>query len=103
MQPRRVDAGVIAASLDPAALDLAATRVMGFDPLHIPVVHRAFDARGYRLTNLRMDAVTIASNDERWRGQVTALRGSGLAMTPHFGWVGSIEWKSTPRESQRSA
>jgi hypothetical protein len=95
LQPHRVAAGVLAAGLDPVALDFAVTRVMGFDPVRIPVVHRAFDARRYPLTDLERTHIAIASNDATWCGPVTAISGPALGMTPHFGWKSAIEWRDT--------
>lgn len=49
--------GVITASLNAAAHDWVATRMMGLDPAQIPICRHAFDAQKYPLAHFAPDAI----------------------------------------------
>jgi len=98
LAPRDVPLGVILASTDPVALDLAAVRLMGFDERRIPKVMGPMTSDDLRITEVHTpDDVEIGEVD----GGAGSLRVYALgAMTaecplrPHPGWLNHIERRS---------
>jgi hypothetical protein len=95
LAPRDRPLGVILASLDPLALDLAAVRLMGFDEERIPKVSEALRAQVLPVTQVRgAGDVAIFEADAQGSGlRPLALaelepRASFLA---HPGWRGHVE------------
>ena len=78
--------GVIAAGRNPLAVDVACTRLMGFDPLRLKWVPAML--QGPFFTDLR--AIDVRSDDDRIRTMLTT-RDPLLAFRPHAGWVGKVE------------
>jgi uncharacterized protein (DUF362 family) len=93
LAPRDVPLGLVLASLDPIALDLAAVRLMGFDAARIPKIWEMMRVAGLRVTGVRAQAeVEVAEcTDSSIRitpvPDVPALHG----FAPHPGWSGAIE------------
>jgi len=86
--------GLIIAGLNPVAVDCAAARLMGFDPLKIPLLRRAFDSHPLPLVEFPYEAISLVSNFPFWNGPLTALPPeSTLHFKAHFGWAGEIEFK----------
>jgi hypothetical protein len=88
--------GVVLASLDPVALDLAAIRLMGFDAERIPKVREALRGGPLPITAARGPqdvAVFEAASDgapPRELG-LDALVPDGAGFRPHPGWSGHVE------------
>jgi len=91
MQPRRREVGLVAASLNPVALDVAGARLMGFDWRKLAQLTEACRDHPYPLARFSGDDVEVLSNETAWRGRVGELRGPLLAFEPHFGWKGRLE------------
>ncbi|MEE2665157.1 MAG: DUF362 domain-containing protein [Myxococcota bacterium] len=87
--------GVVLASLDPIALDLAAVRLMGFDETRIPKVWETLRTSTLRVSSVR-DAADVVVHEIPFgdaRSRVFGLE--GLAEEPcfvaHPGWRGHLE------------
>ena len=92
MNPDPVESGVMLAGVDPAAVDWVAATLMGFDPARLPIVARAFAARGYPITGVAPDEIRVLSSEPRWRGLARELDPDSLfRFRPHFGWEGHVE------------
>ena len=99
LAPRDVPLGVILASLDPIAVDLAAVRVMGFDPARIPKIQAAMSSPTLRVTRVRStDQVEIGEAiqgpgrvDQRVRVYALGELASSTRFIPHPGWLNHIE------------
>lgn len=98
MSPDPKPCGMLIAGRDPAAVDAAAARLMGFDPFKLRVITGAFAARLLPITHLSMDELFIASNKPQWNGRLADIRDT-FTFKPHFGWVGSIEYSEPPSAS----
>jgi uncharacterized protein (DUF362 family) len=87
--------GVVLASVDPVALDVAAVRLMGFDASRIPKVAEAMATEGLRLSDVRSsDDVEVA---EWFPGSAAAQVVAPVSLVPercfvaHPGWRGHVE------------
>jgi hypothetical protein len=98
LSPRDRPLGVVLASLDPIALDLAAVRLMGFDEQRIPKIREAMAATSLRITSVkRVEDVEIAElSDENQRIRKQPLDGLSAqnAFIAHAGWRGFLELRS---------
>ena len=92
LAPADRPAGVVLASTDPVALDLAALRLMGFDEERIPKVREAMRDEGPRVTAVRGPSDVELVEIEAGRSRPVPLDEiGGIPFRPHAGWVGHIE------------
>jgi len=86
------ECGVLVGGLSPVAVDTAASILMGFDDRRLPVVSRAWNARGVSLVGFGPEDVKCVSNRSEWCGSLATLREARhLGFRPHFGWQGHVE------------
>jgi uncharacterized protein (DUF362 family) len=90
MAPDRRDLGLVICSADPVAADVAASALMGFDPLRIPVIRQALVPHELPITALgpTCEGLEIQFEGrtlESWQ-QLPSYR-----LRPHPGWVGTLE------------
>lgn len=91
----RKECGVIIAGFDPVAVDAVGAKIMGFDPLKIKIISKAFDNHGLKITNLRYDEIECVSNSFNFNKKLLEFRyENSLKFKPHFGWMGYIEDKA---------
>jgi hypothetical protein len=90
LRPRPKEAGILAAGLNPVAVDMVCARVMGFDVRRIPNIRRAAERDWLPLGKFSLPELVIVSNMTRWR-DIHRTDDSGLAFTPSVGWKGYIE------------
>jgi len=85
--------GVVLASTDPVALDLAAVRLMGFDEQQIPKVREAMADEGLRVTSVRApgDVVVGAAAGDGVRDLGLDDLVADRAFRTHPGWRGHLE------------
>jgi hypothetical protein len=90
--PDPVESRVMLAGSDPAAIDLVACRLMGFEPRAVPLIERAFDSHRWRIAANGLDEVMVM---DRAAGEVVpsheprATTPGGFQ--PHFGWASLAE------------
>jgi len=97
--PDTLAAGILTAGVSPAAVDCVTARLMGFDPLLIPVLRGAFEPSELPLTPFAYETLTVCSDIDEWDGLLEHIsRDACLRMRPHFGWRGHIEFQ--PRSQQ---
>ncbi len=92
-----VPLGVVLASTDPIAVDLAAVRLMNFDPNRISKIHEIMRAKELPITQVkRISDVQIGEPKQKKVSSelevyaLTELQ-SEIHFTPHPGWKGHIE------------
>lgn len=90
MAPDPVKSGVIIAGTHPAAVDLAAATLIGFDWRKIRLLKNAFEMRRLNFVDFAPAQVEVVSNHQAWCGKIDQLEDL-FAFRPHFGWVGAIE------------
>lgn len=91
--PDRFEAGMLLAGTNPVAVDCATTRLMGFDPMRIPMLKEAFADSDLPLAKFSYDDIRIVSEVPGWTGKLADIDPEAcFNFRPHFGWVGQIEW-----------
>lgn len=92
LAPTPKPCGVLIAGVDPIAVDLAATRLMGLDPEQMVVFSRLDSLPPHHpLQPVSYDRLDIVSNRAEWSGNIFATRDRYLALTPHRGWINFLE------------
>jgi uncharacterized protein (DUF362 family) len=95
LAPRDRPLGLILASLDPLALDLAAVRAMGFDEERIPKVWEAMRAQVLPVTQVRgagdVAVFEADAQDGALRPLSLAQLEPGESFLAHPGWRGHVE------------
>ncbi len=99
MNPDPVKAGLVLFGLNPASVDTAAAYMMGFDPLRIPVVRKAFKSRYYPIAEWDFGDIRVLSSRGNLNGLLRDLSDEAIFhFEPHFGWKGHIERCEPMRE-----
>lgn len=95
LAPRDVPLGVVIAGTDPAAIDLVAVRLMGFEEEKLPKVYEAMRDAGPRITAVHsISDVGVREVDaDGFSTRDLALGAVACSRTfePHFGWKGHVE------------
>lgn len=92
--PDRYESGVLIAGSNPVAVDCAATRLMGFDPMRIPMLRESFAPSDLPLAPFEYTDISIRSNRPDWEGPLSNLSDENTYhFQAHFGWKGAIEWR----------
>jgi uncharacterized protein (DUF362 family) len=92
-----IESGLVICGSDPAAVDMVATRVMGFDWRRIAMIREAFSDRALPVTRVRPADVEVVSDNPEWSGRFLDIEDRDfLHFRPHFGWTGRIEYEREP-------
>lgn len=91
LKPRPRPTGLVIAGFNPVAVDVACTRLMGFDYRRIPQLQRALARAWLPLGSGAAQEIVIKSNSPRWE-KILQADDTGLAFAPTRGWTGHIEW-----------
>lgn len=92
MEPEPKESGILMFGLNPVAVDVVGTVLMGFDYKKIPAVFHGFQSTGYELTDFKAEDICIKSNVKKWEKKIGEFeRKDTLCFEPHFGWKGHIE------------
>lgn len=90
-----VKSGVVIGGTDPVAVDMVASRLMGFDWRKLPVIREAMRDHSLPMTRITPADVEVCSDNSAWNGLfVEVERQEFLHFRPHFGWIGRIEYVS---------
>lgn len=93
----RKKSGVIIAGFDPVAVDAAGAKLMGFDPLKIKIIAKAFGEYALKITNLKYDEIVCVSNESSFNKKLSEIKyQDSLKFEPHFGWKDYLEDKTNP-------
>lgn len=90
MRPTPRATGLLLAGVNPAAIDATACRLMGFDPLRIPLLRHAV-GDGFALPIPAVEAIQVVSNRPEWERPFALSRAESLRFVPPAGWAGTIE------------
>jgi uncharacterized protein (DUF362 family) len=95
LAPVDVPLGVILASTDPVALDLACVRLMGFDEAKIPKIRESMGDEGLRITAVRRPADVAVHELDPGTGELHTRALDALdpprIFDAHPGWRGHLE------------
>jgi len=93
--PDRLEAGVLIAGFNPVSVDCVTARLMGFDPMKIPVLRESFAPANLPLAPFTYEDISIASHRSEWCHKIGELKDEHtFHFKPHFGWISHIEWHS---------
>jgi uncharacterized protein (DUF362 family) len=86
--------GVLLAGFNPLAVDICATRVMGFDYRLFAQFERGLNLKKYPIMSFDAGAISCLSNVPKWR-DILHKQGNMLQFKPASGWEGTIEISSS--------
>jgi len=84
-------AGVLLAGKNLLAVDLVATRLMGFDPMKLKIFRKTLEDSRFDFGIHKLDDIEVISTDSLWERCLINNDESFLAFKPYPGWVGHIE------------
>jgi uncharacterized protein (DUF362 family) len=90
MAPDPVKSGVIIAGTHPAAVDVTAATLIGFDWRKLRLLKNVFTMRELSFVDFAPEEIEVLSNKQAWCGKIDQIEDT-LSFRPHFGWVGAIE------------
>ncbi len=88
LRPTPIHSGFLTGATNPAAAEYVHSRLMGFDPNLIPLVHGAFESGPWPLVDFPPTEIRVLSNGGETQGaQVLPIR----HFVPPSGWLGHCE------------
>ena len=85
-----IPSGFVTGALNPAAAEWVHARLMGFDPMKIPLIREAFGQFAYPLTNFAPDSIRVWMDEtEKRAGDIRPFEGRNFV--PPRGWRGHCE------------
>ena len=98
LNPDPLPAGILMFGTNAAAVDAAATVLMGFDPDRVPIIRQAFLVKSYTLVDQPWREVHLRCDDvSEWNGPLGSIdHRHSLRARPHFSWTGHIEASASP-------
>ncbi len=100
MAPDRKPCGTIIAGTHPAAVDMTAAMVMGFDWEKLRLLKNCFSMKERSFVSFQPSDIQVASNKPEWDGPLGQAT-DWFGFVPHFGWEGAIERTSGVAETKR--
>jgi hypothetical protein len=91
LEPDPRPSGVLLAGENPLAVDLVATRLMGFDPLNLKMYMRVLADPHHHFGLRSAREIEVVAGDAALRDCMIDTSSSFLDFRPHPGWVGHIE------------
>ena len=88
LEPTPRTCGLLIGGFAPAIVDSICARLMGFDPLKIPLISHALATEWLTPPG---QTTKIVSNEDHWSHALTWNRLDSLKFTPSRGWLGYIE------------
>jgi len=92
LHPDCKKAGLLIAGFNPAVVDRACAKIMGYDYNKIPSIRNAFFIHTLPFAPLAVKPIIINSNQPNLCGELNGIVvDPSLSFIPHFGWKGHIE------------
>jgi uncharacterized protein (DUF362 family) len=91
LSPDPVPAGVLLAGENLLAVDLVATRLMGFDPLKLKMYAHLLANTDFDFGLRSLDDIEVCTADAAWANCLRDVSNRFLGFNPHPGWLGHIE------------
>jgi uncharacterized protein (DUF362 family) len=90
MSPDPVNFGYVICGANPVAIDTVCAYMMGFDPVMVPSIEKAFKIQSFPLCSFEMNKIKVIHlNDIYPLFKLPA--GFSVSFVPQFGWKGHIE------------
>ena len=93
LTPDPKPSGVLIAGENPLAVDLIATRMMGFDPNKLKIYSQALTDKHNDFGVRSIDEIEVVTEQQDWKGCASDSISKFLDFRPHPGWVNKIEVK----------
>jgi uncharacterized protein (DUF362 family) len=90
LAPDPVEMGYMVCGTNPVAIDAVCATLMGFDPMKIPSIARAFHARSFPLCNFEYGDIRLVLNGSEF-ALCNLAKEFIVRFEPQFGWKGHIE------------
>ena len=100
MAPDRKPCGTIIAGTHPAAVDMTAAMVMGFDWEKLRLLKNCFSMKERSFVSFQPSDIQVVSNKPEWDGPIGQAT-DWFEFAPHFGWTGAIERTPGVAETKR--
>ena len=97
MTPDPKPCGTVLAGTNPAAVDMVAAKLMGFDWKKMRLLRNAFSMRKSNFVPFEPGEIALASNRDSWQGELERMTDT-FSFKPHFGWTGEIERETARHE-----
>lgn len=91
LAPDPVRSGVLLAGQNYLAVDLVATRLMGFDPMKVKVLSTTLAHPDFDFGVRRLDEIEVLTNVPAWADCLGNPHDAFLNFAPHPGWAGHLE------------
>jgi len=91
LEPDPVPAGVLLGGANLLAVDLVATRLMGFDPLKVRMYRELLADQEFDFGLRSLDEIEVISSEPVWRNCLQDRANHFLDFKPHPGWIGHLE------------
>jgi hypothetical protein len=98
LMPDPVPAGVLLAGENLLAVDLVATRLMGFDPLKVRMYQFLLEDPMFDFGLHGLSDIRVLSPEPSWAGCLQDAASRFFDFAPHPGWVGHLEIQPRDRE-----
>jgi len=93
LDPTPKESGLVVAGVNPLAVELACTRLMGFDYTRLPLLCHAMEStHPLPLVAFEYDQVDCTSDTQEFNRPLSSFDGVKAPFRSHFGWQGHIEW-----------
>jgi len=91
LEPDPVPSGTLAGGENFLAVDLVATRLMGFDPLKLKMYQNLLEDPGFDFGVRGLQDILVLSSNPEWCRCLTDTKSRFLNFNPHPGWLGHME------------
>jgi uncharacterized protein (DUF362 family) len=91
LTPDAKASGVLVAGENPLAVDVVATRLMGFDPQKLKIYSHALTDKQHDFGVRSMNDIEVVSARDDWANCISDSTSGFLNFRPHPGWVNQIE------------
>jgi hypothetical protein len=91
LEPDPVPSGVLIGGENFLAVDLVATRLMGFDPLKVRMYQELLSDPEFDFGVRSLEEIEVISNEKAWENCLKDRTNRFLDFKPHPGWIGHLE------------
>ena len=99
LAPEPVQMGYLFCGTNPVAIDAVSATFMGFDPLKIPTIARAFQVQQFPLCDFGYNDIQVSIRDKEY--PISDVPSDLIVhFEPQFGWKGHIEQQDHIHETQ---
>lgn len=99
LTPDAIPSRTLVGGADLLAVDLVATRLMGFDPTSLKLYRAALGDAQFGTLVPSLAAIRVHSTEPGWEGCLSNPTSRFLGFEPHPGWAGYVEPGRSPREA----